>query len=180
MKLFVSCMLMLLALGAQPAMAGPGHDHGDAAPAASGAPTSPRFEAHSDLFEVVGVVNGSSLSLTIDRFATNEPVPNAKVELESGAFKGIGKFSAEHADYDFEGLSFTKPGTYPISLTITAGDEVDILAGNLVIPDPEAGHVDAKKSTPAWWIWAAGAALLAGVAFVFFLSRRRRTAPYGA
>jgi hypothetical protein len=179
MKLFVSCMLMLLALSTQSAVAGPGHDHGDAAPAASGAPTSPRFEAHSDLFEIVGVVNGSRMSLTIDRFATNEPVPNAKVELESGTFKGLGKFNAEQADYDFEGLAFNKPGTYPISLTITAGDEVDILAGNLVIPDPEAGHAQSKESMPTWWIWAAAGAVLAGIAFVFFLSRRRRTAPYG-
>ena len=32
--------------------AGPGHDHGDAVPAINAGTASPRFEAHSDLFEV--------------------------------------------------------------------------------------------------------------------------------
>ncbi len=155
--------------------AGPGHDHGDGAPAASGGKASPRFESHSDLFEAVGVLGGGELSITVDRYKINEPVLNAKVELESGTFKAIGQFHADHGDYSFPSKAFEKPGTYPISLTISAGDEVDILAGNLVVPDPEAGHDHTNKASP-WKRWAAIGALVAAlVATALFIIRRRAT-----
>lgn len=177
MKLFGSLICVLLLSATQSAVAGPGHDHGDAPAATTGA-ASPRFETHSGLFEVVGMVEGSGLALTIDRYATNAPVLNAKVELESGAYKAVGKFNAEHGDYDFAGLTFAKPGTYPISVTITVGDDVDILAGNLVIPDPEAGHTHETTSVKKWLPWAGGGLALMVVAF-FVVGRMRRPARYG-
>ncbi len=72
-----------------PAVAGPGHDHGDAAPAATGS-ALPRFAAVSETFELVGVLDGKQVTLYLDRFADNAPVRGAKIELEiAGA-----KFSA--------------------------------------------------------------------------------------
>ena len=155
------------------ASAGPGHDHGDGAPGATAGKSSPRFEAHSDLFEAVGVLTGSELSIIIDRYASNEPVLNAKVELESGAIKAVAQFHADHGDYSFPSKAFAKPGSYPITLTITAGDEVDILAGNLVVPDPEAGH-DHRTVVLPWKSWAAIGALIVilGIAATLFIRRR--------
>lgn len=129
-----------LALSSGSAFAGPGHDHGDDAPAVATGPASPRFEAHSDLFEVVGVLEGNELSVFVDRFADNAPVLKASVELESGSTKAIGQFPDEHGDYSFDASPFKKPGSYPITLTVAAGDDMDILAGNLVVPDEHAGH----------------------------------------
>ena len=44
------------------AMAGPGHEGGDQAPAAAST-ASPRIQAHSDLFELVGIVNNGQMTV---------------------------------------------------------------------------------------------------------------------
>ena len=152
------------------AVAGPGHDHGDAVPAAAGA-ASPRFEATSEMFEAVGILQTSELSVFVDRYADNTPVLKAKVELESGSLKAVGQFHADRGDYGFANVAFQKPGTYPITLTITAGDDVDILAGNLVVPDTHAGHVHA--SVPYAAVIGIFAAIAVVAAIGWFLLRRR-------
>lgn len=48
-----------------PAQAGEGHDHGEA-PAAAAGSALPRFSAGSELFELVGVLNGKQLTLYLD------------------------------------------------------------------------------------------------------------------
>lgn len=155
-------------------IAGPGHDHShDEAPAASEGTASPRFEAHSDLFEAVGILEGNTLSLFIDRYADNAPVFDATAELESGEVKATGDFHEEHGDYSFDGASFANPGSYPITLTITAGDEIDILAANLVIPE-EAHHSDeAHLERPVIWGIAALILLLALAWIASRLIKRR-------
>lgn len=168
-------VVALVAFAPVEVFAGPGHDHGDSAPTSNTVKLSPRFEAHSDLFEVVGVLAKGELSITVDRYKNNEPVLNAKVELESGSTKLTGKFHADHGDYRLASKPFEKPGTYPISLTITAGDEIDILAGSLVVPDPEAGH-DHTSDVFAWKRWAVICTLIAALLVVtIFIVRRRAT-----
>ena len=64
-----------IALAPLGALAHGDEDHGEKkAPAASSANAGPRFEAHSDLFEVVGTVERDQLTITVDRYASNEPV----------------------------------------------------------------------------------------------------------
>ena len=58
-----------------------GHDHGDATPVATG-PALPRFAAVSDIFELVGVLNGKHITLYLDRAIDNAPVTDAQIELE--------------------------------------------------------------------------------------------------
>jgi hypothetical protein len=174
MNRFISTIagpLAVLAFSLGTAVAGPGHDHGDEAPVAPGGPASPRFETHSDLFEVVGVLEGNELAVFVDRFADNAPVLKAKVELESGSLKAEGKLHEEHGDYSFDGASFKKPGSYPITVTVSAGEDVDILAGNLVVPDEhaEGGHDESSHRNEKLWIGAA--ALLVGL--VLALASRR-------
>lgn len=172
-------LALILALGlAAPAMAGPGHDGGhepDEVPLASTGPAQPRFEAHSDLFEVVGALNRGELALTLDRYATNEPVADAQIELESGNYKAIGEARAEPGMYRFESVPFATPGTYPITLTITAGDDVDLLAADLVVPPAPAASAATDASAldrRLWW----GAGGVAAVLALAFGLRRRRTA----
>ena len=154
---------LALALVPGPASAGPGHDHdhGEKTSAMNLAPASPRFEAHSDLFEVVGVLDDKELSIFVDDFASNAAVNNAKLELESGKTRATGQFHDEHGDYSFDAAPFKKPGSYPISLTITTDDTVDILAGNLIVPDAHAPHDNEESSAlikrPA--LWALGLAI---------------------
>lgn len=161
-----------------PVLAGPGHDGGhdhDEVQAVASGPAIPRFEANSELFEVVGVVSGGKLTLTLDRFASNEPVPDARIELESGSFKVQGEYVAERQSYRFASDAFGAPGTYPVTLTITAGEDVDLLAADLVVPQieiaPNAAAGGASNNI-MWW-GAGGAAAILALALGL---RRRRPA----
>ena len=167
--------LSLIIFSTSPAWAGPGHDHGDAPAAAAGA-ALPRFTAHSDLFEAVGVLLGDELSITLDRYATNEPVLKAKVELEAGTYKVIAEFHADHGDYSVPSTAFKKPGTYPIVLTITAGDQTDLLAGDLVVPEPKIQMAHDEHARP-WlrWLSYLAAALLLAASALWLLRKRRAT-----
>jgi hypothetical protein len=149
-----------------PAHAGPGHDHGDAAPAVTG-PALPRFAAVSDAFELVGIVNGKLITLYLDRAADNAPVEDARIELD---IAGV-KYVAEKHDDAFEVVlpEAPKPGVIPITAVITAGQETDLLAGELDTHAEEA----AGASTLGWQrlvLWALGGLL--GLA-VLILSVRR-------
>lgn len=169
--------VLFLAISAS-AFSGEGHDHGEAKKPAGAAAASPRFQGHSDLFEVVGTLKGDELSIMIDRYATNEPVLDAKVEVESGAIKQTAVFHADHGDYSLPAAIFRKPGTYPITLTVVSGKNTDLLVGDLVVPDPEAGHDQSAEAASGLLKWAkpAGAIALA-LAFVGIAAsmwRRRR------
>ncbi len=133
-----ACAVVASTLFVTLAVAGGDHDHGEAKPSASG-PATPRFIAQSDLFEAVGVLLSDEFSLLIDRTNSNEPVLNATVELESGGVKLIGKFHADHADYSFDAKPFAKAGEYPITLTIKAGADSDLLTGELDVHDAGTG-----------------------------------------
>jgi len=156
-------------LVASPAWAGPGHDHGDAAPAAPGT-ALPRFAAVSETFELVGVLDGKQVTLYLDRFADNAPVRGAQIELE---IAGV-KFKAEaHGDDAYEVVlkEAPKPGVLPITATVTAGAEVDLLAGELDLH--EAAHTDEPAHAHSWKEfagWAAGG--LAALAVLVFGGRR--------
>ncbi len=159
-----------------PATAGPGHDHGDETPAAS-ASASPRIVAVSESFELVGVLNGKQITFYLDRADTNAPVKDAKLEVEFGGAKLTlespvpGEFKATLAEAP-------KPGVIPVTATVIAGQDTDLLAGDLDLHDQ---HNEAKSNlTPAWKRYlpgllggGAGIALLAMV--TFWLRRRRST-----
>ena len=57
MKRAAAAILFIATMALAPAAhAGEGHDHGEAAPVAAGT-GSPRVSSHSDLFELVGIVD---------------------------------------------------------------------------------------------------------------------------
>lgn len=151
----LAALLVAAVLVAEPAWAGEGHDHGDAAPAAVGQ-ALPRFSAVSETFELVGVLSGKQITLYLDRFADNSPVRGAQIELEIGG----AKFKAEKQGEDeYEVLlpEAPKPGVLPVTATITAGNETDLLAGELDIH--EEAHTEEAVATHAWTEtagWVAG------------------------
>jgi hypothetical protein len=151
------------------AHAGDGHDHGPAAPAPNGQ-ALPRFAAASELFELVGVLDGRRLTLYLDRAADNTPVTGARIELDIAGTK----LQAEPHDdsYDVMLAAEPKPGVLPITATVTAGQEVDLLAGELDLHEdaaPSAARLARPWMQVAGWA-AAGAVALAGLAM---LARRR-------
>lgn len=154
------------------ARAGDGHDHGDAAPAPSG-PALPRFAATSDLFELVGVLNGKQITLYLDRTADNSPVTDAQIELDiAGAKLKVEK----HEDaYEAVLAAEPKPGVLPITATVTAGKDVDLLAGELDLH--EEAHASEPTQVHSWKEYAGwGAGAVAVLVVLSLIARRVATA----
>lgn len=166
--------LAIAAGSISPALADDGHNH-DAGSGAAQGEASPRVEAHSELFEIVGIVEKGQMKVYLDRYATNEPITGAKIDFEAGTHKGS---AAPQPDgtylIKFDALS--KAGELPFSFTVAAGSDTDLLAGELHIEDPHAADQAAGRP---WLRWAAmGAAALAALAAALIASRvlaRHRT-----
>ena len=154
-----------------------GEDHGDTAMAVS-ATGLPRVEAHSDLFELVGQLDGQGLSLLIDRYDSNAPVLGAKVTVESGGIEAAATFHADHGDYavtDERLLTLLRQGQeHALVFTITAGDDSDLLDGTLRRPQAAA---PAEHATGLPWgqlrLGLVVLAALLAAAYVY-LQRRAR------
>ena len=162
-------LLCAALFSAWPAWSGEGHDHGDAAPATVGQ-ALPRFAAVSETYELVGVLSGKQITLYLDRFGDNRPVRDAQIEIEIGSTK----FKAEKQGEDeYEVLlpEAPKPGVLPITATVTAGNEADLLAGELDIHE-EAHAEDAVKahSWTKYVGWASGG--VAALALLLWGMRR--------
>jgi hypothetical protein len=172
MKLFhllVAIPLAACLLAPALALAGDGHDHGEAAPTASG-PALPRFAAVSDLFELVGVLNGKQITLYLDRAADNSPVAEAQIELEIGGKKFK---AAKQGTDEFEVVlpEAPKSGVLPIIATVSAGTDADLLAGELDIH--EAAHTDEPTHVHSWKEYAGWAAGGLAVLAVLAIAGRR-------
>jgi hypothetical protein len=117
------------------AYAGPGHDHGDEEPVAVGE-ASPRVVMESELFEAVGILKGRMLEIYIDYAATNAPVQNAKLELELNGQQVPVELHNE-GEFDAQLPEGIEDGTVAVSMTVSAGEDIDLLAGDLIV-----GHHD--------------------------------------
>ena len=181
-----------LSISIAPAGAHEGHDHGEgaasAAPAAVPA-ASARADAVGTAVELVAVAEGTSLLLYLDAFATNEPLADADITVETPA--GPVKASADGDLYRLDAPFLAKPGRYELIATIAAGADLEILPLTLVTTAP-AAPARAGGATASGWLaswspslpgWAPGDALLlaggvvAGLLLGIVLGRRgRRTA----
>lgn len=162
---FCGCLLMGMANLPLPALAHGGEDHSHdeestapiiVAPANSGI----RWELNSPDVELLGIISAGKLTLHVDRFATNEPIPNAKVELESKGKKLALQTDANGiAQTDADWLA--KPGHYEITATILAKGMNDLLIGTVILPpSPLEGRPDkglgagpGVRGSPWWKFW---------------------------
>lgn len=158
----------LLALTPPPILAGPGAhgpngEHLDAPAASAMQPASPRIEAASDTFELVGSLAGGELSLWLDRFASNEPVLQAQVEVESGGLKAVARFHPDLGDYVVDDPALLKklsePGEHALVISIVAGQDSDLLDAVLRVALPAQHSHDSP-----WLTWS-----LVGAAHVALL-----------
>lgn len=197
---FILAMTLSSMVHAAPGAHGPNGEHLDGAPSASataGVSATPRLEASSEDFELVATLGGGELSILVDRFATNEPVLNGRVEVESRGLKAVARFHADHADYAIDDAklleALAKPGQHPLVFTLTAGEESDLLEGVLVVKQPVdmsgghshdhapgGGHAEdaSHGHDHATQTWKKPAAIVAGVTALaiaaWLISRRRR------
>ncbi len=81
-------------LRAGPLLAHGGQDHDAPPPAAAIANLAPRAEAASELHELVAVARGGELAIYLDRFATNQAVDGASIEVETPAGRELARAMA--------------------------------------------------------------------------------------
>lgn len=181
--------LLLAALAALVTLAtlsGPARAHGDEPhgdephPPGTAAPALPRLEAATDLFELVARLEPAALVLFINRFESSEPVLQAEVELETGTLQARAVFDPALGSYAVDDAAFLaalhQPGRHALVLTVTAGDEADLLEGVLEVADTEQGHAHGPgEALLAAWPVALGVAagLAAGAGTAWWLRRRR-------
>lgn len=168
----IACALFVAALGAAPlpANAHGGEDHAPAAPqAAAGMPAEPRIEAATPDLALLGVLRGDRLVVYLDRHATNEPVPDARIEVEDGGRKAVAAVT-EPGTYEARADWLATPGSHALVFTVEAGGIADLLTGKLEVPAPAPPPA---KGGPGWLPWAAGAAaVLAALAGLLALRPR--------
>ncbi|MCB4821256.1 efflux RND transporter periplasmic adaptor subunit [Roseicella aerolata] len=162
------CLLLgaaALPLAARRAAAHAGHDHGEE-DAAAPASAAPRVTASSEAFELVGLLGpDGALTLWLDRFADNAPVDGATILVGlDGQEIGEARRVAE-AVYALRHEALARPGTHDLTFTVTAGGEMDLLAGTLAVPEPTApaaaphGLLETVREQPV--LLGIGAGLLA-------------------
>lgn len=134
--------LLLTALLAAPAWAGgdasDGHTHGE--PARAPAPVvvasaAPRAAAASEDFEIVAALDGTHLTLYVDRFDSNAPVTGAKLETEGAGLKGSAKEVAP-GTYLVDLAAALAPGRHALTIAIEAGEVADLLTATLEVAPP--------------------------------------------
>jgi len=176
---FLLTLVLALPAWASPGAHGPNGEHLDGPAAAAPAGTVPRIETFSELFELVGHLSGGELSVLIDRYETNEPVLNGKLEVEYKGLKANATFHADLGDYAIDDPKLLKalsaPGKHALLFTFVAGEDSDLLEGTLEV-GAEAGDGQVhghEHGLRRPWLWAVAvlAALLAGAAV--FAARRR-------
>ncbi|MCX7176501.1 MAG: hypothetical protein NT159_21780 [Proteobacteria bacterium] len=143
-----------------------GEDH-DAPPPAptSSQSVAPRAAVATEDFEVVAALEGQHLLVYVDRFASNEPVTNARVEIEGAGLKGFARETAPGA-YVMDVATAISPAKHPLTITIEAGDITDLLSTTLdtTLPPASSEHVRGWSEQVVWII--AGLLLLAAGALL--------------
>jgi hypothetical protein len=167
MKILVAVALSVAAFSA----AGHGgEDHG-APPAPVTQSMAPRAVAATEEFEMVAVLEDKQLVVYVDRFASNEPVAKAKVEVDGAGLKGLAAETAPGA-YVMALAAPLAAAKHPLTITIEAGDSVDLLSATLDTSTPAAtaAHV---HDLSEWIVWIVAAVLLLA-AGVLLTARRHK------
>lgn len=175
-----------------PAIAHEGEDHSHDEPAAV-APmaTQPeggtaRASSQSDEFELVAVLNTSgpasgTLTVYLDTFATNEPVKQAKVDIESSGFKATAAMQAPGV-YTVKAPPLARPGRHALTVAIEAGETADLLDVTLDTRESTTASGAANEHSGflarlrhgAWLPALGGLALLIGAAVLVSKARARK------
>lgn len=171
LKALITAVLLALSM---PLLAHEGHDH-EAAAKPADIRLAPRFEIRSEELELVGVLAGQNLIVYLDRAADNAPIAGAQIEIEGQGIKGI---ATEMADgvYQLAAPPLTQAGKYPLTITVLAGEVVDLLAVQLEIGEVAAAMPDAGHPDHNGWFYA-GIPLLLLAGGLIVRRRRRQSQP---
>lgn len=181
-RFFIFALALLLGLCTEAVRAHEGEDHGPPA-VVNARPLLPRVTAHSALFELVGVLEpGGRLLLWIDATPTNAPVEGAVVEVEGASANGKAA-EVSPGVYELKLAQVPAAGSHPLTFTVQAGGDMDLLGAPLVVARAEGAVQDvamvAGETLPraAWagplgWMALGAAGMGAAMAGMSALRRR--------
>lgn len=174
--------LLTLALTGAPGIlsAHEGEVHDDAAKAAAPRTLLPRATVATDEVELVAVLEPGHLLVWVDRFASNEPVRGAQLEVELGGRNAVAK---EEGDGRYT-LPLAQPlaaGVHTLNFTLQAGALADLLTTTLEVPalataPPAGADRWALPGSPWQRAAAVGTAVTAAGLLGWGLRRRQPTA----
>ncbi|SMC29399.1 hypothetical protein SAMN02745857_03815 [Andreprevotia lacus DSM 23236] len=170
MKYIQAIVLTLVLVAPLSAQAHGGEDHGDAAPAAVAGSLAPRAQAQTELFELLATAEQGQLLIYLDRFDSNAPVADAKVEVESGSWHGTA-LAGPNGIFRVAAPQFKQPGTYPLVFTVQAGKDNDLIEATLTVA-PTPLSAPSKPHALAAWPIAIALLALAGIGWIVW--RRMR------
>jgi RND family efflux transporter MFP subunit len=147
-RVAVLCCLAGIFLSLSTPFAHEGHEDDDATRSALASLTYPRVTAHSELYELVGVVRRERLSIYLDHFATNEPVADAKVKVAIADAEPVDAALAEKGVYTTSFPRWARGRSVEIVFSVTAAGGDDLLVGALTLPS-DTGSSDAASSIGA-------------------------------
>lgn len=172
----IGTIILALAL-ALPAWGHGGEDHGDTPAPPVTTEAAPRAAAASEEFELVAALEGDRLHLYLDRFASNEPVADALVEVDDGTSQAIATPIAP-GRYALPVQAFTKPGRHALTVSVQTEDTADLLSITLELSAP---IVEAAQPRPypweRWALWGASGALLLIVGGLVVPRAHKKTSP---
>jgi hypothetical protein len=136
----------------------------------------PVVVAESEDFEIVGRLEEKSFIFFVDRNRTNQPVLAAQLELELDGKNAQARFRPETGDYLIDDAAFlalfAQAGEYPLSFTLIAGEESDLLNAKFAVITALTVTDADQAPFSGWLVKIALFALLAGASWRF-LSRRK-------
>lgn len=176
-------LLAFMTLAAAWSRAHEGHDHG--APAVIVTAAAPRVEASSESFELVGIVHGGAMRVFLDRFASNEPVTSATIDVTLDA-DTVRAEPQPDGSFLVEAPWLAKTGRLDLVFAVATGDISDLLIGALDLPGETAGETVGEAAgesilallarSPMLWL-IGGALLVVGLVLGGSLAPRRNGAP---
>ena len=134
MRLFSLALIAAITLitPGQQTLAHEGQDH-DATARSAVLPASPRTETSSDFFELVAIARSGEIIIYLDRFATNAPVVDANVVVETPQGSVEAK-PASDGTYHLAAPWAERTGRYDLIATVTKDRDADVLAFTVEIP----------------------------------------------
>jgi hypothetical protein len=136
----------------------------------------PVVVAESDDFEIVGRLEERSFIFFVDRNKTNAPVLAASLEVEQGGKTVLASFRPESGDYLIADAAFlaafAKPGEYPLSFTLIAGKESDLLTAKFDVFSASTATDLNQPQLGGWLVKIVLFVLLASAGW-HFLRRRK-------
>ena len=141
---------VLAGLGTTALSAHEGHDHGPPLPAPVTATLAPRVSAESAELELVAVLEDGRLTVYLDEFATNRPIEDAVLQVESGAWQGNATHEGDGV-YQLDPGPLAESGRHDLIFTIESPTTADLLLGTLVVPDDPGIDAQPTGGSPAWF-----------------------------